>query len=705
MSDIKFSLPQQQIIDLPINSKVYLHGQAGSGKTTVAVERMHQLIQAGVSAESILILVPQRSLAEPYRESIKTSSFFAGSEPSIVTIGGLAQRMITLFWPLIAKESGFKNPQLPPKFLTLETAQYFLADLVEPLHQKGYFENVVIDPNRLYSQILDNLNKTAVVDFPPEEISMRLIQAWAGKPSQLIIYQQAQECALLFRQYCLDQNLLDFSLQLSIFHKQLWHANLCKAFLKSTYRHLIYDNAEEDYPVAHDIVKAWLPELESVLVITDDLGGFRSFMGADHLSAHELGKTCDETIELYNSFVKSKTMDMLDNTLSESILQRKIENIDLVTQNAFSIESFRFYPQVLDWITSKVSELIREKNVPAEEIVILTPFLSDALRFSIENRFSIAGLKIHTFRPSRGLRDEPPVKALITLVKLAFPGLGLKPTRDEIRTTMAMIIEDCDYIRADLISQILFDQKSGRLRSFEPVKKEMQQRLTYSVGERFETLRAWLENNTDDQFLPLDIFISRLFGECLSQNGFNFHHNFDAASAIARLAESARKFRQILGTDTQIDWPSLNKDYIQLVESGILSAQYQSDWTRSSQIGAVLVSPAFSFLMSNHPVRFQFWLDIGSQGWWTRLDQPLTHPYVLNRNWQPGKIWSDQHEHEANQQSLARVTSGLIKRCREHIFMCTLGVNEQGNEERGALIMAMQTILRKINTNAGGKNV
>ena len=55
-------------------------------------------------------------------------------------------------------------------FLTLETAQYYMAHLVRPLLEQGYFESVTIDRNRLYSQILDNLNKAAVVGFPHTKI-------------------------------------------------------------------------------------------------------------------------------------------------------------------------------------------------------------------------------------------------------------------------------------------------------------------------------------------------------------------------------------------------------------------------------------------------------------------------------------------------------------------------------------------------------
>ena len=175
--------------------------------------------------------------------------------------------------------------------------------------------------------------------YPP-----RLIQAWPGKPSQFIIYEQAQECALLFRQLCLDQNLLDFSLQLSVFCRYLWPSMLCSQYLKSSYHHLIYDNTEEDYPAAHDIIQSWLPDLESALIIKDTEGGFRSFMGADPLSADHLSTLCGEVIEFQDSFVKTKELDHLENALFTSLTRHHLdEGIPSDIQSSFSIHPFRFY--------------------------------------------------------------------------------------------------------------------------------------------------------------------------------------------------------------------------------------------------------------------------------------------------------------------------------------------------------------------------
>jgi hypothetical protein len=109
---------------------------------------------------------------------------------------------------------------------------------------------------------------------------------------------------------------------------------------------------------------------------------------------------------------------------------------------------------------------------------------------------------------------------------------------------------------------------------------------------------------------------------------------------------------------------------------------------------AVLLAPAYTFLMYNRPVDYQFWLSIGSTGWWERLYQPLTHPYVLSRHWKSGDIWTDGHEVEAQTQVLLRLVLGLVRRCRVQIYLGISELGEQGYEQRGRLLQAIQQALR-----------
>lgn len=694
---------QAAIVHLPLQSHISLQGTAGSGKTTAGVQRMLQLVASGFAADSILILVPQRSLAQPYYSIIHTPDFPSGGQPATLTFGGLAQRMVSLFWPLVAKVAGFKKPTNPPRFLTLETAQYYLATIVDPLLQQGYFESLVIDPNRLYSQILDNLNKSAIVGFSPDQIAERLIQAWSGKPTQHILYQQAQECALRFRELCYRDNLLDFSLQLDVFRQHLWPSLICRSYLKQTYHHLIYDNIEDDFPVAHDCMAEWLPDFQSALLIMDEDAGFRTFLGADVSSASRLAAQCTGNLRTQDSFVNQSDMLNLERVLSESIQKLPHPNQSNNNQTAFTINSCRFYPQAIDQVVNEAQKLILDQGVNPSEIAILTPFLSDALRFAFSARLEAAGVPYTTYRPSRSLRDEPVVKAILTFARLANPTWAMQPHLQDVRNAFHVAFYGCDLVRSDLLAQILYKplNASDSLRPFQPVNPEKQARITYLIGERYELLREWLTANRDQGSLELDHWISRLFGEVLSQPGFGLHTDFEGATLVARMIESARKFRQSLTTPKE-PTPPFGKEYLRVLESGILSAQSLSAFEEQSQADTVFLSPAFSFLMRNRPVRVQFWVDIGSQGWWSRLDQPLTQPYVLNRNWGEGRKWTDEDEFLNNQRSLLRVTRGLIRRCYGQIHMFTIALNEQGVEERGALVLAMQDVLRSQGKGAHG---
>ncbi len=134
------------------------------------------------------------------------------------------------------------------------------------------------------------------------------------------------------------------------------------------------------------------------------------------------------------------------------------------------------------------------------------------------------------------------------------------------------------------------------------------------------------------------------------------------------------------------------REYLNTLASGLIGSQF---YDAESHPNAVLIAPAYTYLMSNRPVKYQFWLDIGSSGWWERLNQPLTHPYVLNRYWQKGTPWLDGDEIKANQTTLARLVGGLLDRCNQHLYLHMAGMDDQGREQRNQLLQAFNLLFRR----------
>ncbi|MCC6298646.1 MAG: ATP-dependent helicase [Anaerolineales bacterium] len=688
-----FSLLQQRIIDSPLDSKLFVSGPAGAGKTTAAVERMRHLLAQGVPGESILMLTPQRTLQEPYLDLLYSPERRAGGEVTPATIGGLARRMCDLFWPLAGEAAGFAHPDQPPVFLTLETAQYYMAHLVRPLLDEGYFESVTIDRNRLYSQIIDNLNKAAVIGFDHTEIGSKLDASYFGDPAQRRVYADAQDCAHRFRQYCLEHNLLDFSLQLEIFANVLWEQDIVRNYLRRNYRHLIYDNVEEDGPRAHDIVREWSADFESALLIYDEGAGFRYFLGADVETGWSLRDLCNEQIHLQESFVMSEEVAQLSDGLVEVILPTTGSKVEgQRSSESLSILQAHFYPELLDTIVNEIQSLISNSQISPSEIVILAPYLSDGLRFSIAHRLEASNIPWRSHRPSRSLKDEPASHALITLAALAHPHWNIHPPKFDVAYALMQSIDGLDLVRAQLLADIVYRQRDLQLSPFDQIKPDVQERITFSAGERYSTLRNWIEEYRASDVLPLDHFLRKIFGEVLSQAGFGYHRNFDSVRVAASLVESVKKFRISLDLTGFQNLSGLGKEYIQMLQDGVIAASYLEGWQNEDK-DAVLVAPAHTFLMMNRPVTIQFWLDAGSSGWYERLSQPLTHPYVLSRGWQEGRQWTDADDVQYSKEAMARLVSGLLHRCRERVYLGIAELGESGFEGRGELLRAFQKVL------------
>jgi hypothetical protein len=696
---------QLNIVRQPLTSRIFMRGAAGAGKTTTASARLKFILSQGISGDSILLLIPHRNLASPYLAALHDDPKLAGNQINALTIGGLARRMVDLFWPQISSDSGFHHPQDAPVFLTLETTQYFVAKLVRPLLEEGFFNSITIDRNRLFSQIVDNLNKAAVVGFPHTQINERLKAAWNGDPVMLRIYDDAQYCASLFRDYCLQHNFLDFSLQIETFVKHIWPLPLCQDYLLGKYRHLIVDNIEEDTSVTHDLLFEWLDACASALVVLDEDAGFRRFLGANPSTALLLQNHCDLKVQFTESFVMSPQISTLSGLLGSKIdkARKPMTNLELHNIEGLAVEfsSHRFFPGMLDWVCERVISLVRHQHCPPGEIVILSPYLSDALRFALLSRLDAENIPVRSHRPSRALRDEPVTQCLLTLAQLAHPewyavSPDLAPNRFDVASALMQAINELDPTRAQILTSIVFREKEQTpwLSSFSEIRAEMQERITYRLGEKYETLREWIHSYLENPAIELDYFISRIFGEVLSQPGFGFHANFLAGEITANLIESIQKFRWVADSSLVKGKP-LGAEYIEMIQDGVIASQYLRSWESWSE-DAVLVAPAYTFLMYNQAVDYQIWLDPGSRGWSERLYQPLTQPYVLSRNWEPERVWNDLDEVDIGEESLYKLATGLLHRCRKKIFLGLSDINEQGYEQRGPLLHAFQKVFQDL---------
>jgi hypothetical protein len=327
---------------------------------------------------------------------------------------------------------------------------------------------------------------------------------------------------------------------------------------------------------------------------------------------------------------------------------------------------------------------------------VLAPLLSDALRFAVTSRLEAAGIPWRTLRPSRPLYAEPASQVLLTLAVLAHPHWNIRPSKFDVAYAFMLCLE-MDLVRAQMLAEIVYRPRDLSLSPFDRIHEGMRDRLTFSFGDRYSALQDWLLKYREGAPLSLDICLQKLYDEVLSQPGFGFHRNIDAARLASSLIESIRTFRlAVEPAFVTLDHAvfDFGREYINMLLDGVLPALYLEAW-RTAGSNAVLVAPAYSFLVMNRPATVQFWLDAGSSAWYEGLVQPLTQPYVLSREWPIGRRWTFADAEAIDLQIMLQLIRGLLNRCRRKIVLAISNWSEGGFEQRGPMLRLFQRILQQ----------
>lgn len=702
---------------------LFLSGPFGAGKTTIAIERIkHLLGQERIRGDQILVLVPQRTLGQPYIEALRHPELPAGAQVQVTTLASLARSSVALYWPLVAEAAGFADPRIEPTFLNLETTQYHMARFVDAAIQQAEFDAIRVQRSRIISQVLDNLNKAALLGFTIDEAYARLentVPPGEQMIARLNVMQTARRISQEFRAVCKQKSLVDYSLQMQIFMNEILENRWCETHLFRTYRHMIFDNAEEETYAGQKLVGRWLPHLESALILLDEDGGYRAFLGADPVNAESLADCVAHRARLPRSHAMAPGLERVVDGLRLTLRRPEGQNIseaepvperecsDSGPPIVFPEQSHRFFPQMIEWVVEEIERLVKHEAVAPGQIVVLAPFMSDALRFSLHSRLKEKEIPAASHRPSRPINAEPVVRTLLTLAVIAHPIWRRIPLPSDLTLALGTAIDRLDPVRASVLAHAASGGRGaaeGTLPDFEDLRGDVKERVSFATGEFYNRLRTWLIGyRAETGYTPLDQFFARIFGELLSQPGFGFHQRPDAARMADQLARSARNFRLAVGEQPEASAdPSdsrhiaTGREYVQLVESGALGALHLPSWTEAEN--AVFIAPAYTFLMRNRTVDIQFWLDIGAQGWGRRIYQPLTHPHVLSRNWEPTRLWTDIDEMKFGQDSLYRLLVGLFRRARRSIFLGRSDYGESGMEQSGPLL----NLLNRVQAGTGG---
>jgi hypothetical protein len=664
-----------------------LVGSAGAGKTTALIHRIAYLLEQSVPGYSVLVLVPDRQTRERFRELLAQVMREPHTDVELFTYFSLARRFVTLFWPLVARDAGFQHPEHAPVFITYELAQYLMHRMVEPLVDAGYFQGLALRPARLVSQLLDNLNRAAVNGYYYTEIGERLKGGWPGDVDHLVYFDQAQACADAFRQECLERGVLDISLTTEVFHHQLIRNPQFWRYFTERYRHLIVDNLEEMVPTAHELVRKLMPVTDSALLAQDEGGGYRYLLGADLQGAETLATEVGSHMHVGDSFTSSTPLLELGRVVAGFLdIPSRRPRVHDEALPPLRLVGRAYRSQMIEAAAEEIVQRVRDGVAP-DDIAVIAPYVDGVLRFTLRDTLAEHGVPVRVMRRFQLLRDEPIVRAALTLAALAHPEWNIQPEPFDVTESLHLFIDDLDFIRARLLVQQVYDEGWGELHPAGELDADTTARIGAEPLERYAELQAWLAAYREQaQHDPLDHFLRRLFETIARRGRLPASLPPGSADTLARLIASARHFRKeasAIGVE-----PPLGGHYWEMVQQGVVSAQYLIE---ESAENAVLLAPIHTYLLSGHHARYQFWMDAGSIDWWRPPHQVLSNPFVLSSRWPAGATWTEAIDYQTRNDILSRIVRGLCQRCRDGLFICASDMESSGSPQESSPLLRVMT--------------
>ncbi len=686
MSLVKTLTPAQRtVVSTPFDQGValFVHGPAGGGKTTALQRRLISLLAAGVSSYTVLTLLPEPAAADAYQAALADAGLGPYVDLQLATFTGLAREMVALFWPLVARPAGFAAPHKPPTFLSYDLAQVLMRQTIDPLQQAGFFEGLRLRPQQILSQLLDNLNRAALNRLSLDEMERRLVQTWSGDPDHVRFFQQAAEAARLFRQRCLDSGLLDLSLVVDLFQHHLLDHPVFRRYFTERYQHLLVDNLEEMPPAGVQFLRSLLPGRDSAVLVFDEQGGYRRYLAADPQEAWTLSAQC-QVHTMPESLVAGGAVAALAN-----LIQRQLVGpADLTYAGAAEAVAGVIKPRYRRDMVRQVAARIA--GLRPASVAVIAPYLDGALRYALTNELQAAGVPVRLLRRRGSPRDEPLVRAWLTLAALAHPHWGVVPSEYDVAEGLALAVGWLDRPRAVLAASRLYEPAGPELRPVAALSESEVGRVGPAAVVQLDELRCWLAVWRGTE--PLDRFFAHLFGDLLSSSRFHPQPDLRGAAVCDWLVRAAGQFRRAAPALGLAELSEQGRAFFDSIFEGLVSG----DPLPEPELGgedAVIIATLYAYVLNGPAVDYQVWLEAGATGWWEIPRQPLSNAFVLSPGWVPTRLWTEADSFGLRNQLLARLMRGLCARCGRGVLLATSDLDRRGQRQDGPLWRVLEPLL------------
>lgn len=675
---------------------LFVTGAAGTGKTMALQQRLLRLLAEGEPAYTMMVLVAEPSHRERFTAVLPEGGVAAYADLKVNNYIGLGREYVALFWPLVAREAGFAHAHRPPTWLGYDLAQILMWETVTPMLEAGHFADLRLRPQQIVSQLLDNLNRSALNGYGITAGIERQIRAWAGDAEHIRHLHDARRAAMKFREVCQRNNLLDLSLVVEVFNRHVVSHPQFSRYFSERFRHLLVDNLEEQTAAGQKLVETLLPVAKSAVLGFDTGGGYKTFLAADPTYTARFAALCGEEVSLERRFVDEQGVFHVARQVDRHLLggETAVDEMQ-VRGSVLDVVEGRYRREMVMRLGPALHELIYERGIAPREIAIIAPYLDGALRYKLTQSLREFDIPYRLMRRRASPREEPRVRAWMTWLALAHPDWEIYPSLYDMAEALQLSLAGLDPARAMLLAQSLYEPNVPALRDPLELTGAQEARIGERPLAQVTVLRAWLAENGsmgEGETQALDVFMHRLFAEALSQRLFQPEPDVQGAAVCAWLVGTATRLRESAGAMGLDTARKIGRAFVYGIRNGLVTSNPPELGDPPDPEG-VGIYTIYSFLLGEAKTEVQVWLETAASGWWDMPRQPLSNTFVLAQSWNPDERWTLEDDVRIRNELLSRVVHGLTSRCGLGVVLATSELDRRGVRQDGPLWRSLRPFL------------
>ena len=598
--------------------KLIINGTVASNKTAILVEKYISLLNSGVDASKILVLVSNSNLKNKFLdETLKKLRINHFEKLQIHSYFSLVYNTINDNWAFLENKNPYPSPKILPNLTGLEVSQFILKNILKLVPFKGYNskKSLLHQLFRRYSLIVQNNLSDAEVDF-----RSKILEEAFSDDAKLTL-KKFLKTTLYLRDF-------DYLRQSLVFE----HIYKNTEYFKNV-EYLILDDGDEITPSCYAFIEYIKPQLKDWAIAFDKNGSSRiGYLSADKTAVWEFEKLFNEPV----TTIDIETALRFDaQNLYENIINNKSEYLE-----HFSVQSPSKRSKMIELAASKINDLVKNNKVLPSEISVITPVNDEMLKFGLYENLS-SSIKPLYLTGSEKLVQNKLVLICLTILKLNTK-LREKLTEFDIRS----VLYNCLDIPIKYCNDILlnFDNTKELI----PYKFEQN-----DYNQKYEKLLDVI-NNT----LPSNEKLSEQVYEIYSKLMNFVTTDKNELTKFNFFIKQLEDFENVFGNE----FKTHKEEIITQIENSIISENPYS--MLEIEPNNLVIGTPQKIIDNQIKTKYQFWLDISSQNWVKSDTGPLYNAWVFQKGWKKDE-YTIEDNIELNKEKIARILRKLT--------LCTTG--------------------------------